>query len=228
MEKILSTIIFTLLFSFSAFAQNENSQCPSITIAGPSEVVQPDEIIFFTATISGEVKNYQTRYKWTVDKGTIIEGQGTTVIRVSTEGLSDTTVTAIFKIEGLPNDCINVDSDIGVIAPKLPWEPIDSYNKISFPDELVRIDSFLVKLHRNSNYKGFIWIATDKDESFTDVKTHIKKLVKHIKHRKISPGRIIFLIEKAEYRSTTIFYMNEETKLPKCENCEIIKGSDLK
>lgn len=226
--KIIFSIICILTFCNYLFAQSENSHCPSITILGPSEVVPPDEIMFFTATVSGEVKNYNTKYKWTVDKGKIVEGQGTTVIRVSTEGLSDTTVTASFEIEGLPKECSKVDSETGVIAPKLPWEPIDSYNKISFPDELVRIDSFLVELYRNSNYKGFIWITTDKDESFTDVKNHIKKLVKHIKHRKISPGRIIFLIEKADYRSTTIFYMNEETKLPKCEDCEIIKGSDVK
>ena len=228
MKKVLSAIIFVFLFCLSTFAQNESSQCPSITILGPSEIVQPHEILFFTATISGEVKNYNTKYKWTVDKGTIIEGQGTTVIRVSTEGLSDTTVTATFEIVGLPKDCVNIDSETGVVAPVLSWEPLDRYDKISFPDELVRFDSFLVELYRNSNYEGLVWITTDKDESFTDVKKHIRKLVKHIKHRKIAPGRIFFLIEKAEYRSTTIFTIFEGSKLPECENCEIIKASELK
>lgn len=228
MKKILSTIIFVLLFCLSGFAQNTNSQCPTITILGPSSVVQPDEIMFFTATINGEVKNYKTKYKWTVDKGTIIEGQGTTVIRVSTEGLSDTTVTANFEIEGLPKDCINNDSETGVIVGLPIGEPYDTYGKLSIYDELARFDSFLLAIYGNgSEYYGFIVIYIKEKEISALTKKRLKMLAENLDRRKFSRERIIFAIGKSGKDYTYLWIVPPGAELPKCEGCKIIKGSDL-
>ena len=78
--------------------------CPAISVTGPSSVVQPGETMTFTANVSGGSQTDVT-YDWSVDKGTIIEGQGTPVITVSTEGLSDTTVTATVLVGGLCEKC---------------------------------------------------------------------------------------------------------------------------
>ena len=61
--------------------------CPTVSVTGPSAVVQPGETMTFTANVSGGSQTDAT-YNWSVDKGTIVEGQGTPVITVSTEGLS--------------------------------------------------------------------------------------------------------------------------------------------
>lgn len=228
MKKIIFTIIPILLFSIFTSAQSENSKCPSIIVTAPGTVVQEGEIMFFSASVGNEEKNFNVKYKWTVDKGTIINGQGTTTIQVSTEGLSDTTVTATFEIEGLPEVCAANDSDTGVIAPKLPDCSLDEYGKLSLEDEMTRFDAYLADLSFNPQLEIFVQISTDKDESFTDVKKHIRKLVKYIKEREIAPNRVIFAITKSENRMTRIWRVPLGAEMPKCEDCEIFKGSDLK
>lgn len=82
-------------------------------------------------------------------------------------------------------------------------------------------------MQQNPGYKGYVWITSAKNESIINLKKHIRKLVRHIKFRKISPSKIIFAIEKSEYRQTTIIIFPEGAELPKCEDCQIIIGSDL-
>ena len=50
------------------------------------QLLYPGETMSFSVLIQGEGKN-NLKYKWTVDKGTIVEGEETTVVQVSTEGL---------------------------------------------------------------------------------------------------------------------------------------------
>lgn len=173
-------------------------------------------------------RNYNVKYKWTVDKGTIINGQETTAIQVSNEGLEDTVIRAMLEVEGLPKDCNNNISDEGVIAARLPIEPFDQYGKISWEDELMRFDSFLIYLDNNPKSKGYVCITTEKKESILSLKKHIRKLVKHIKFRKILLDKIIFATEKSDHHRTTIITIPEGAEILKCENCEILKGSEFK
>lgn len=214
------------MFCLSAFAQSELLPCSGVVVTGPNFTLQTGEVMTFTASIFSEVKYKDLKYIWAVDKGKIIKGQNTNTIQVSTEGLSDTTITAAVEIELLNQQCESIDSETGVIAPKIEKEWVDYYYRLSLSDELARIDSFLVGLNNNPNYEGYILITTGKNESFTDIKKHIRKLIKHIKFRKISPSRITFAIAKSEDRSTRLFNMFREEKPPKCEDYEIIKGSD--
>src|SRR5687767_1880997 len=116
MKQILSLIIFTFLFCLSAVAQTENQSCPNIEIISPASVVQPGETMFFSASVSSEVKSHDVKYKWSVDKGTIFDGgQSTTSIKIATEGLSATTITATLQIEGLPENCKGTFSEVGVV-----------------------------------------------------------------------------------------------------------------
>lgn len=229
MKKILVSMIFVLLFYFSAFAQSENARCPSVTVTGPSSVIQLDEAMFFAASVGSDEKNYSVKYKWTVDKGTIINGQGTRTIQVSTEGLSDTTVTATFEIEGLPKDCVNKDSEIGVVASEIIGEPFADYRKLSIKDELERFDSFLVtiKLDYKEDYSGFIVIYTD-EKNLPALKKRLKILANHLDRRKFSRERITFAINKEGEGYTYLWIVPPGAEPPKCEKCEIIKASDIK
>ena len=72
-------------------------------------------------------------------------------------------------------------------------------------------------------------ITTDKDENFTDIKKHIQRLVKHIKHRKIATEQnncLRLLSLNIVQQQSGLFLRGAE--LPKCENCEIIKASEFK
>lgn len=228
MKQKLSLLIFTFLFCLSVFGQTENQPCPNLEIVEQTAPVRTGEILFFSASVGSEVKNYDYKYKWSVDKGTISEGQGTTVIQVETEGLSNTTITAAFEIEGLPNSCKSKVSKVGIVVGGGCVFPVDDYGRLTLWDELQRIDAFLINLLQDSDSTGFIWISTDKKESVESVKKHIEKLLKHIKFRKFAKERIIFGVEKSDDHRTRFYIIPRGAELPGCENCEIIKGRDLR
>lgn len=228
MKQVFSIIIFVFLFCVLAFAQNGSSRCPLVTIIAPDSVIYSGDTMSFSVLIQGEGKN-DLKYKWTVDKGTILEGQGTSAVHISTEGLEDTAITATFEIEGLPNGCQNKFQEVGVVVTigcGLPTT--DEYGKLPFEDELARIDNLLMELQNNSGDQGFIWIKTNENETIADVRKHIQKLVEHIKFRKVSIDKFIFAIEKSDSRMTRLMRISKTQELPECEDCEIIKGSDLK
>ncbi len=87
-KQIIFTTILILVFSFSVFAQNENSPCPKIDVSGGSGVVKTGELMTFTVNTIGETVNLNLEYEWTISQGTIVEGQGTPVINVNAPGFS--------------------------------------------------------------------------------------------------------------------------------------------
>ena len=110
MKKLLQASILAFAFCFSAFAQaNVTSPCPTISITGPAGIAQPNESILFTLAIDEKAKNYDIKYNWTISRGKIVGGQGTTILSVLPnpgEG-----VTAVIEISGLPDNCINTASE---------------------------------------------------------------------------------------------------------------------
>jgi hypothetical protein len=109
----------------------------------------------FTANVSGGSQDTVT-YNWSVDKGTIIEGQGTPVITVSTEGLENTTVTATVDVGGLCGDCPGTDTETGVVAPKPTWVETDNFGPLANDDVRNRLDAFFIELQNNPNDTGYI------------------------------------------------------------------------
>jgi hypothetical protein len=109
----------------------------------------------FTANVSGGSQTDVT-YDWSVDKGTIVEGQGTPVITVSTEGLVDTTVTASVVVGGLCETCPGEDSETGVVAGIIEPILIDEFGPLANDDVRNRLDAFFVELQSNPNDTGYI------------------------------------------------------------------------
>lgn len=101
MGKITLIFVFITFFTAAIFAQNDYG-CPTLRVTGPSEAIKLGETATFSASLFGNYDEKKVRYKWFVDKGKIIEGQGTTLISVSTIGLEDTTITVAVEVTGLP------------------------------------------------------------------------------------------------------------------------------
>lgn len=77
-------------------------ECPMINVTSSKETVYKGETFEFTAELNGGSQDEPT-YNWAVENGVIIEGQGTTKIRVQV--LSGETVTATVEIGGLCASC---------------------------------------------------------------------------------------------------------------------------
>lgn len=131
-------------------------ECPTVSVTGPSAVVEAPATMTFTANLNGGSQDAPT-YNWTVDKGTIVEGQGTPTITVSTEGLVDTTVTATVEVGGLCATCPPVsDSETGVVAPVPGPIEIDNFGPLSNDDVRQRLDNYFTELQNNPSDQGYI------------------------------------------------------------------------
>ena len=105
----LSTAIFSLLF-----ARSQN--CPGISVTPYTyEIAAGDTLVFIAATTGAAVN---VTYNWAISAGTIISGQGTAKIMVSTDGLEGMYVTATVEFGGLPAKCARTSSSsVEVIPP---------------------------------------------------------------------------------------------------------------
>lgn len=163
-------------------------ECPTISVTGPSAVVQPGETMTFTANVSGGTQDSVT-YDWSVDKGTIIEGQGTPVITVSTDGLEDTTVTATVNVGNLCENCPASDSETGVVAPLPKPVPIDEFGPLANDDVRNRLDQFFIELQNNPNDTGYI-INYGPPRL---VAARERLIRNHITFRRFDPSRIVIV-----------------------------------
>ncbi len=110
MKKLLSLSIalFTLLI---ARAQN----CPGILVQSPSYEVATGDTVVFIAITKNAPSN--VTYNWTISAGTIISGQGTSVLKVETKDLDSIFVTATVELSGLPGKCVSRASSSVEIIP---------------------------------------------------------------------------------------------------------------
>lgn len=82
-------------------------ECPMIASTSSKKTVRKGQTVEFSAHLNGGSQDAPT-YNWTVENGTIVEGQGTPNIKV--QPLSGETVTAKVEIGGLCPTCPPVES----------------------------------------------------------------------------------------------------------------------
>ncbi len=165
-------------------------ECPTVSVTGPPDVVQPGETMTFTANVSGGSQDSVT-YSWRVDQGTIIEGQGTPVITVSTEGLEDTTVMATVDVGNLCETCTNnTASDTGVVAGIPDARLIDEFGPLANDDVKARLDPFASELQADPTATGYI-INYGPARQVTRRERLIRDYL--VNERGIDPGRLVFV-----------------------------------
>lgn len=226
MRKNFAIIIFVLLFCFSIFSQEESLRCPNIEIDAPKSVAQEGEIITFA--VSNKIKNEyeKVEYKWTVDKGKIIKGQGTSKIEVDTTGFDDAVINASLEIYNLPPDCKTSFSASGVVSTIKDYFPRDQYGKLPLKEEFSRIDALLIELVNVPEFQGYVVISVNEKTPLDKVRNRVKKLVKHIKYRGFPVERITFLLDKNSNEDKTVIRrFPKDSDFTQCDQCEEIKLS---
>jgi len=140
--------------------------CPdSFGVTASPQQAAPGDTITFTANVTGGTQSNVT-YNWSVSAGSISEGQGTPVIRVSTAGLENTSVTATVEIGGLCDICTDrsrseTASVAGIPRPRL----VDEVTGVINLDDLRnRVDNFITQLQSEPTSTGVIInYGTDKE-----------------------------------------------------------------
>ena len=226
MKHLIFTFFLIVTFCVFTFAQSEKSACPKINVIGPNSMPYVDEPTFFSVELSEEAKNHKIEYEWKVERAEIASGQGTSQITILPK-MEGGNIKATVVIKGLPKNCSNTGSELAGTAPARIIDPYDEYRKLILEDELARLDSFMSRLSEEKDYRGFIFITTDENESIETIKKHIQVMVKHFKFREFPKDKLTFAIEKSNQRRTLLWVIPNGGKFPSCENCEILMGKNL-
>jgi hypothetical protein len=166
--------------------------CPTLDVTGPAGTVNAGETITFTANVSGGGATNVT-YDWSVTSGTIIEGQGTPVIRVATTAdMAGQSTTATVRIGGVCEECPKEASETATFTER-PGTPdnqeVDEFGVLSADDVRTRLDSYFVALQNNPNAQGYIFnYGTARDVARRE--TLIRN---HIRFRNFDASRITFV-----------------------------------
>jgi len=208
MRKLSVTSILVLTFCVAMFAQTDKTlPCPVISVTGPAGVTNAGETITFTANIS-EINTIPIAYSWTISDGTIIEGFGTSVIKVATN--SDTAgkvVTATVEINGLPIDCNKTALGTAQI-PYLCILPItlDEYEKMPFREEKARLANLAFELKENTNFVALIMIYLAEEDTYSSVKNRIDNISKYLTTtQKIPKEKFRFVFLENSVQRTVIY-----------------------
>lgn len=118
--RVLLVLATALTLSVFTVAQKTtDNPCPTVSVEGPSGIIEPGEIAIYSAEVNARGLNITLLYKWTVSAGTIVSGQGTAKIEVRNPTGWNTT--ARVEVQGFPIGCPNVDSETGGgTGPDLP------------------------------------------------------------------------------------------------------------
>lgn len=221
MKALVLVFVFLLIAPTAAFAQ-----CPSITVIGPAGVTEAGDKMTFTATIGGV--GAKLNYNWIVSAGTIIEGQGTAVITVATNGsMEGSNVTAAVEINGLPSACEKTAAETAPIAVRIEGLALDEFGKLNPNDERGRLDSFFAELANNPDNTGLVTLYMTDRERRDSKNRRVQFILSHARFRKFDSRRIWFALELKPFRRTILRRVPPGAAVP-CDKCKIIKGGDLR
>ncbi len=191
MKRLIYTSLILLLFSFSVIAQDEDGKeeikCPDILITGPASAVQPGETQTFILTIKGgNVDEDKIKINWEIDRGTIIEGQGTKTLVVKTDDDETVTVTANVDAGG---ECVTSISESGIPFCGVPPMLVDEFGNIPNGDMKARLDAYFVELQNNPDATGYIVNYGSQRQ----IATREKFIRNQINFRRFETDRIVFV-----------------------------------
>ena len=232
MFRIVSVILFIIALGSFVSAQETFSSCPTISVTASIDSVKADsnQDIFFIASISGELPKSQILYKWTVEEGIFVEGQGTKTIRVNTFSLSDSVIKATLNVIGLPEKCDNsafATSKVEMRVIYHPWR-YNIYKDSPLEEQNVELDNLMIVLQKNPDLFGVIKATIKQDEKTIETKRHFSQLISHLRLRRYNLKKVFFVIEKSDSNETFVYLIKDEKELSDCKDCEIIKASDVK
>jgi len=103
--KYLAMICVSLLsLGMSAQAQSSSPSCPTVEIDCPTECYKADKPYTITARVTGADPKKNLTYNWSISRGVISSGQGTSSITVTEETACEI-VTARVEVTGLDAEC---------------------------------------------------------------------------------------------------------------------------
>lgn len=190
--KVSIRSFFLTLPVIAFFAVAAASQCPSVSVTGPSDDVPAGDSMTFNANVvSGETKSpFALTYNWSVSNGMISGGQGTSVIKVDTANLAGQSVTATLEIGGLPIECERSASATAYVKQAVVATKIDEYVAGNEEIELLKLDNFVIYLQNDPNVEGYVIAYRGPKGKVGDAKAAIQRIKRYLVTRGVNLDRI--------------------------------------
>jgi len=167
--------------------------CPNVEIICPTNIVI-DQPLKFSSNISRITSGIEPIYNWSVSAGTIIEGQGTSTIKVDTIGLSGQTINATLSMGGYTMDC-PASCAVSIPVPEPKCRKFDEFPDISRNDEKARLDNYGVELQSDPASTAYIIVYPGRSGRSGDVQRHATRIVDYlVNSRAIDAQRIVTLV----------------------------------
>jgi hypothetical protein len=185
----LLALILILCALNEALSQAESTaqtKCPLVSVSCVGKNHCTESPFYFVAKVTEADPKIKFSYHWAVHTGTIVEGQGTSTIKVSGEN----GVVAMVKLKGLPAACKYDSATIALIwDPPPPVRQIAELRSISFQQVKPHLDKLAYQLRNSPGSQGSI-VSTRKWASVTNALHYL--LSKH----GIPPERILLVDQK--------------------------------
>ena len=206
------SFLFAVLLGVSGVVAQE-SRCPSIAVLGPAGIPKPGEGMVFRAQVQGF--DGTPGYSWMASTGEIVEGQGTSSIRVKNiDRFKNLTVT--LRVAGLPEGCPNTASET---ATDHCYSNEATVLKEWSGVALAGTDDAIAELKYNPGSTIAVVIEVDRKESIEPLKSRTLKFVKRLSPDERS--RIRFVIRKTLRDHTTIYLVPPGAVSPTCQKDEV-------
>jgi len=153
--------------------------CAAVSVTGPSGITPIDGSMTFTANLSGGTQDNPT-FNWSVSRGTITSGQGTSTITVATNAdLAGQTITATVNVGGLCANCPKEASSSGEVAtppPPVISKKIDDFGALEYDDIKARLQNLQIELGNDPTATAYI-ITSGSGRAKTKQVNGIKKAI---------------------------------------------------
>lgn len=167
--------------------------CPTAVIVCPENVVA-DSPLTFSTTLTGGLAGVEPVYNWTLSAGRIIEGQGTSSIKVDTKGLAGQTIKATLSIGGYHLDC-SASCAVSIPVAVLPARKFDEFPEITSNDEKARLDNFVIELNSDPTTIAYVIVYPSRGGQTGEVERRTKRIVDYlVNSRGLDAQRIVTMV----------------------------------
>lgn len=182
-----------LLASFGIAAAQTTPACQIVYVEVSAPEVEQGTPVIFTAKLSAVDSTAKPEFKWQINTGEIVAGEGTSSITVSTDGLGGQRVEATVSVSGISTTCsTSATKSVSIPPPPPPCDmPFDEYGDISFEDEQARLDNFAVQLANFEAATAYLIAYAGKETYEGEATARLKRAKDYlVKVRGVEPARI--------------------------------------
>ena len=167
--------------------------CPRVSIICPENVVL-DQPLTFSSDLASATSGAAPVYNWTVSAGRIIEGQGTSTIKVDTTGLAGQTIRATLSMGGYTEECSDTCS-VQMPVPQPRSRKFDEFPDIARNDEKARLDNYAVEVQNDPTATAYVIVYPGRSGRPGEVQKHTTRVVDYlVNSRGIDARRIVTLV----------------------------------